>query len=146
MTPVADARHRARDERGSVTVWVMVVPLLLALMGGVTLDLWSALSVRARLAAIADDAAAAGATAVTETSLRAGAPDLDPDMAHDTAVAAVVGHADAARVHALEVLPTTSAVSVTVTGSATLHLLRMVGPAEIELTATGVAAPDVRGG
>ena len=38
-------------DRGSVTVWLMVVPVLLLLLGGITLDLWSAASVRARPAA-----------------------------------------------------------------------------------------------
>ena len=45
----------------------------------------------------------------------------------------------------MEVTATDTRVGVSITGTAELHLLRMVGTPGIELTVTGHAAPDVRG-
>ena len=133
------------DERGSVTAWLMVVPVLLLLLGGVSLDLWAAASVRARLAAVADDAATAGATALDDGALRAGEVRLDPSMAHDRALRAVYAHHERERVDAVLVDATETSIGVTVTGIADLRLLGMVGTDRVELQVTGHAAPDVRG-
>lgn len=139
-SPVASA------ERGSVTVWMMVVPLLIALLGGVTLDLWAAMATRGRVAAVADDAATAAATAVTEASLRTGAPRLDPSLAQQRGLSAVADHPDTGLVDDVVVVSTDAQVRVTVSGRAPLHLLRMIGPDDLPFTVDAVAAPDVRGG
>lgn len=133
------------DDRGSVTAWLMVVPVLLLLLGGVSLDLWSAASVRARLAAVADDAAVAGATALDRGALRSGEVRLDPSAAHQRALRAVDAHHDRTRVGTVVVDATATSIGVTVTGNADLHLLGMVGSDHIELQVTGHAVPDVRG-
>ncbi|WP_108666495.1 hypothetical protein [Euzebya rosea] len=132
------------EDRGSVTAWLMVVPVLLLLLGGVSLDLWSAASVRARLAAVADDAAVAGATALDDGALRSGEVRLDPSVARQRALRAVDAHHDRTRVDTVVVDATEASIGVTVTGNADLHLLGMVGSDHIELQVTGHAAPDVR--
>ena len=71
----------------------LVVPVLLLLLGGVSLDLWAAASVRARLAAVADDAATAGATALDDGALRAGEVRLDPSMDFARTQGAEIGRA-----------------------------------------------------
>lgn len=144
MVPRAVSSGWAGDH-GSVTVWLMVVPVLLLLLGGITLDLWSAASVRGRLAAVADDAAAAGATALDDGALRGGDARLDPSRARERALRAVDTHHERSNVEEVEVTATHSRVGVSVSGTAELHLLRMVGTTGIELTVTGHAAPDVRG-
>ena len=132
-------------DRGSVTVWLMVVPVLLLLLGGITLDLWSAASVRARLAAVADDAASAGATVLDDAALRGGEPRLDPPRARERALRAVDAHHERTGIDDVQVTATDTRVGVSITGTAELHLLRMIGTQDIELTVTGHAAPDVRG-
>ncbi len=136
--------RRAGGDRGSVTAWLMVVPVLVLLLGAVTIDLWSALSVRTRLAAIADDAAAAGATVLDQQALRGGSALLSAGAATDAATAAVAVHADADLVLGMAVDAAPERVQVVVEGIAPLPLLGMVGIAEVPVTAEGAATPVLR--
>lgn len=83
-------RRLARDG-GSVTVWLMVVPLLVMLVGGMTVDLWAAWSARGRIASIADEAVIAGASAVSVGAGRARGQQvaLDPIEAQQRALVAL---------------------------------------------------------
>lgn len=72
-------------ERGAMAIWAMGLLLLLFFTGGMALDLWRVLSRHGTVAAIADKAAAAGAGAVDEGALRAGALRLADGEAERTA-------------------------------------------------------------
>lgn len=97
------ARHAGRDQRGWVTLWVLGLSVAVLLLGGLGLDFWRALAVRRDLAATADAAAAAGATALDPAALRGGTLVLDPAEA---------------RARAVEHLPATAArATVDVTGT-----------------------------
>jgi Flp pilus assembly protein TadG len=134
---------RARD-RGSVTAWMMLVPLLVAVLGGFSLDLWAALGTRGRVAAIADEAAAAGATALDVAGIRAaGEVQIDPAAAHARAAAAVDGHPDAGLLTGREVVATPDRVAVTVTARHEFLLLRLVGATAAAVEVTGHARPVV---
>ncbi|CAN5461501.1 hypothetical protein BH23ACT9_BH23ACT9_36390 [soil metagenome] len=140
-----DLRGDLRSDGGSVTAWLLVVPLLLLVMGGLSLDLWAALSVRGRVAAIADDAAAAGATAVSVADLRdGGTARVDAGEASARALRAVDTHPDAALVTARTVATGDRLVSVTVDGEVVFTLLRLVGATTAPVRVTGHAAPVVR--
>lgn len=133
------------SERGSVTAWLMVVPLLILLLGGISVDLWTALSARGRIAAVADDAAAAAATAVSAHGSRETAQrvQLDVEEASRRALVAVDTHPDAARVVSRTVHASTDLVSVTVEGELAFMLLRLVGGDVARVVVTGHAAPVV---
>ena len=50
-------------EHGTITLWILGLCLMLFLLGGISLDLWRSFSERRALAATADAAALAGASA-----------------------------------------------------------------------------------
>ena len=60
-----------RSDRGSVTIWMLVLSVLLLLFGGLAIDFWSALAVQRELAAVADSAAVAAASGIDEEHYRA---------------------------------------------------------------------------
>lgn len=125
-------------------MWLMVVPLLVMLVGGMTVDLWVALSARGRIAAIADEAAIAGATAVSVEAGRAQDQQvaLDPIVAQQRALAAVDTHPGVADVTGRSAVASEGLVAVTVTGTFDFLFLRLVGATSAPINVTGWAAPS----
>ena len=71
-------------ERGSTTVWIMSLGLVLMLLGGVAIDLWRILGDRRELAAVADSVAVAAASGIDLDAYRAGeGVRLDPVLARE---------------------------------------------------------------
>jgi Flp pilus assembly protein TadG len=64
-----------------VTLWVLGLCVALMFLGGLSIDLWRAISTRRELSAMADAAATAGADGLDENALRAGVVRVDPDRA-----------------------------------------------------------------
>ena len=60
-----------RSDRGSVTIWMLGLSVLLLLFGGLSVDLWRGLAVQRELAAIADSASVAAASGIDEEHYRA---------------------------------------------------------------------------
>jgi uncharacterized membrane protein len=59
------------SERGSVTIWMLGLSVLLLLFGGLALDFWRGLALQRELAAVADSAAIAAASGIDEEHYRA---------------------------------------------------------------------------
>lgn len=71
-----------RSERGSVTLWMLGLSLLLLLFGGLALDFWRALALQRELAAIADSASVAAGSGIDEEHYRTtGEVVIDADRA-----------------------------------------------------------------
>ncbi len=71
-----------RSERGSVTLWMLGLSLLLLLFGGLAIDFWRALALQRELAAIADSASVAAGSGIDEEHYRAtGEVRIDSDRA-----------------------------------------------------------------
>jgi len=71
-----------RDDRGSITFWVLGLTILILGFGGLALDFWRVLSVQRQAGAIADAAVVAAASGVDEEHYRlTGEIVLDPDRA-----------------------------------------------------------------
>ncbi len=68
--PVSKLRMR-KSERGSVTIWMLGLSVLLLLFGGLALDFWRGLALQRELAAVADSAAIAAASGIDEEYYRA---------------------------------------------------------------------------
>jgi Flp pilus assembly protein TadG len=78
------------SDRGSVTIWVLGLSMLLLLFGGLALDYWRGLAMQRELAAVADSAALAAAAGIDEQVYRSsGTIVLHPDRSRDLAEAAV---------------------------------------------------------
>ncbi|MEX1134136.1 MAG: pilus assembly protein TadG-related protein [Acidimicrobiia bacterium] len=60
-----------RSDRGSVTIWMLGLSVLLLLFGGLAIDFWRALALQRELAAVADSAAVAAASGIDEEHYRA---------------------------------------------------------------------------
>ncbi len=78
------------SERGSVTIWMLGLSVLLLLFGGLALDFWRGLALQRELAAVADSAAIAAASGIDEEHYRStGVVLLDPTRARALALTSI---------------------------------------------------------
>lgn len=111
-----------RSDRGSVTIWMLGLSMLLLLFGGLALDYWRGLALQRELAAVADSAAIAGASGIDEDHYRVtGNVILEPSRARGLAAAAVGWQGVDLVDLVIEVEP--SSVTVTLFGEVELGLL-----------------------
>ncbi len=131
------------SDRGSITIWLLGLVLLLFGLGAVVLDLWSVLSARVELDALVDSAAIAAASALDEEALRAGEGIVLVPVGARARAAGVLA-ADPPDAFAVSVVG--DEVTVTARTSADLRLLPLLLPAESTVTvrAEATAVPELR--
>jgi Flp pilus assembly protein TadG len=134
----------ARPESGTITLWMLGLCLMLFLLGGISLDLWRAFSERRSLAATADAAAVAGASALDEAAYRSsGAVRLMPADAQRRARASLAEQLDRRALRDARVEATEDTVVVTLGGSVDFSLLQIVAPGdEFAITVHATARPQ----
>jgi Flp pilus assembly protein TadG len=134
----------ARRESGTITLWMLGLCLMLFLLGGISLDLWRAFSERRSLAASADAAGVAGASALDEAAYRStGAVRLVPADAQRRARASLADQLDRRALRDARVEATEDTVIVTVRGSVDFSLLQIVAPGdEFAITVHATARPQ----
>jgi uncharacterized membrane protein len=113
-----------KSDRGSMTLWMLGLSLLLLLFGGLAVDFWRALALQRELAAVADSAAIAAASGIDEEHYRlTGEVLVDPARADSLGV----GYANAQDVDLVGLVVSTAAdgssVSVLVVGELELGLM-----------------------
>ena len=114
----------SRDERGSATIWMLGLSLLLLLFGGVALDFWRGLALQRELAAVADSAAIAAASGIDEGLYRADSElVLDADRARHLALSSIAFQDVHLSSTEIATSPDGSTVSVTIEGDIELGLL-----------------------
>ena len=125
-----------RDDRGQVTIFVVVMTVALLVMAGLVLDGGRLFTARRDAQNVAAGAARAGAQGVSEDSLRdpSGSPTLDPTAAFDRAQAFLTA---AGANGTVQVDATT--VTVTVTRDVSPLILGIVGIGDRHITATETA-------
>ena len=135
---------RACRESGTITLWMLGLCLMLFLLGGISLDLWRAFSERRTLAATADAAAVAGASALDEAAYRStGVVRLVPADAQRRARASLADQLDRRALRGARVEATEDTVLVTVGGSVDFSLLQIVAPGdEFAITVHATARPQ----
>lgn len=127
-----------KSERGSVTIWVLGLSMLLLVFGGLALDYWRALALQRELASVADSAAIAAASGIDEEMYRTtGDVVLEPARARSLAEAAVSWQG--VEVLATDVVVAPTSVSVTLTAAVELGLLGVFVDQEEPLTVRGSA-------
>ena len=133
-----------RGESGTITMWMLGLCVMLLLLGGISLDLWRAFSERRSLAATADAAAVAGASALDEAAYRSGGVvRLDPADAQRRAQASLAGQLDRGALRDARVVASEGEVTVTVGGSVDFSLLQIVAPGdEFDITVRATARPQ----
>jgi Putative Flp pilus-assembly TadE/G-like len=132
-----------RSERGSATIWMLGLSLLLLVFGGLAIDFWRALAVQRELAAVADSAAVAAASGIDEAVYReTGTVVLDLDRSEELGLAYIQTQ-DVDLVE-IEVVPQPdgSLVSVRLVGELELGLMRVFvdqsEPLTIQATASAI--------
>jgi Flp pilus assembly protein TadG len=125
-----------------VVLWTLGMVLVVMFVGWLSFDLWAAFSERRQLAAAADQAAQAGATALDVDAFRAGGvQQLDPALA-ETRAEESLGGQDVDGLTGYEIDATTAQVVVVLRGEVDLGLLRIFDvdgpPLQVEVTAIGV--------
>lgn len=131
------------DDRGSVTIWMLGLSLLLLLFGGLALDFWRGLALQRELAAVADSAAIAGAAGIDIDRYRqTGSVLLDPQAVHELASLSVAAQDAEVRGVTVSTDAAGESVTVTVQGVVELGLLGVFvdqsQPLLVRATATAV--------
>lgn len=133
---------RTRREQGTVTLWLLGLCLMLFALGGISLDLWRGFSERRTLAATADAAALAGASAIDEAQYRtSGAVVLVPALAESRARAHIARQTDQASLRQVSVRADDEAVTVVVNGEVGFTLLGLLQPGAFAVRVTATATP-----
>ena len=142
--------RRVTEPRGSITIWLLGLGICLLVLGAMGLDLWSAVTLRSRLAGLAEASATAAASGISEERWRrTGQAFLDPARAEMLGRSLVSQHPAGSILEGppqVVVSPDLRSVSVQVRGSTQLTLLRLVSDSDrMELVVTATAKPHVIG-
>jgi hypothetical protein len=131
------------NDRGSITLWMLGLAVMVLFLGGISLDLWRAFEVRQDLAAMADSAATAGASQIDRGTYRdTGILRLDADAARDAVDAHLDAQQDRDRISNRPRPDVDGAViTVTLEGEVEFTLLDifLFGEGPLRVTATGSA-------
>lgn len=112
------------SERGSATLWMLGLALLLLLFGGLALDFWRGLALQRELAAVADSAAVAGASGIDEEHYRStGEVVLEPWRSRSLALESIEFQQTGVNDAQIDVAPDGDQVTVQVWGRLELGLL-----------------------
>lgn len=129
----------ARDERGTMTLWVLGLCVVVLFLGGLSLDLWRVIAVRRSVVAMADAGATAGADGLDQAALRAGVLRLDPALARADAGDALRAQSGWPSVDAAEIDVDDDRVTVTLRASVDFTLLGIFvhgDPVEVQASAS----------
>ncbi|NIA24467.1 MAG: hypothetical protein GWP04_02740 [Gammaproteobacteria bacterium] len=116
-------------DRGSITIWVLGLVIMVMALGGLSLDLWRGLVVRKAVAAVADAAAVAGASGIDETAWRNGVLRLDASKARALADRVIAAESNAASLR-WRVQVVSDEITVTVERDVDLTLLKIMAPGD----------------
>ena len=133
-----------RSDRGSMTLWVLGLSVLMLAFGGLALDYWRALALQRELASVADSAAVAAASGIDEEIYRSsGDVVLDAQRSRLLATAAVEWQEMDILDSQVDVAP--ASVTVTLTAEIELGLFRILVDQDDPMTvrASATAVPEL---
>lgn len=133
------------EDRGSVTLWMVGMMLVILVVGGVSVDLWRALTMHRLVAAVVDSAAVAAGSGIDESRWRAtGRLVLDPGRVEERVARTVAAQDEAGSIRVWVVTAGDgSAATVAGTAEVGLTLLKLVAPGGIRVSATATAVPKL---
>jgi hypothetical protein len=132
----------ARDERGTITLWVLGLCMCVLFLGGLSLDLWRGITLRRELQAIADASAIAGADGLDPQSLRDGGATLEPDLVQRLARENLAAQSGTARIDVADVQVAGNQVVVRLRGHVGTSLLGVfLGDQRFEIAVRATAEP-----
>lgn len=129
-------------ERGSITLWMVGMVMVVFAVGGIAIDLWRGVAAHRNVASVVDGAAVAAGSGIDEERWRLGGVlILDSDRVRQQVAAARDVHDDPPVV--LEVVTAADGSEATVTGRTTveLTLLGLFTDGAIEISARATVSP-----
>ena len=139
------ANKRRKEERGTITLWVLGLCISLLFLGGLSLDLWRAVADRRRLSSMAESAATAAANGVDVEALRAGVLRLDPVRARAIALTSLEGDAHVRVLDAIDVEVVGNRVTVSLRDHVDFSLLGVfMGGQRFDVQVHASAEPEER--
>ena len=133
---------RTRDQRGTITLWVLGLTIAVMFLGGLGLDLWRAIAVRREVATMADAAATAGANGLDENALRGGRIELDDARVRQLIAAQLAEYPDAAKLDGETITIAGAQVNVALREQVHFSLLGIfMGRGHFTVQANATAAP-----
>lgn len=129
------------NDRGSITLWILGLTIMVLFLAGISLDLWRAFEVREDLAAMADSAANAGASQVDGATYRdTGMLELDASAAIAVANSSLDAQQDSGRITNRTIRTSGAVLTVRLDGEVGFTLLRIfLGGGSVPVSATGSA-------
>jgi Flp pilus assembly protein TadG len=128
---------RLGGERGSVLITGLLLTLALLMVLGAAVDIGHAFIVRRDLSSLADNAALAGAQQLDQQAIHQGQLALDPQQAQAAALSTMSGEPGIQ----VQADATSDQIHVQVTRRFPTILLRLVGLADLTVSAQADAAP-----
>ena len=129
--------HREHPERGSLSVYVVIIAAVLMLVAGLCIEGGRVLNARATMADQAEQAARAGVQQLSMAKLRgSGEASTDPSAA-SSAARSYLARSGAAKTSTVKA--SSDRVSVTVERDVPTTMLRLVGVPSIHVSVTGEA-------
>ncbi|HSJ35310.1 MAG TPA: pilus assembly protein TadG-related protein [Acidimicrobiia bacterium] len=129
------------SERGSITLWMVGLVMVVFAVGGLAIDLWRGLAAHRQVAAVVDSAAIAAGSGIDEPAWRTtGELSLDPARVGQL-VAAVGAGSESAVTLRVSVAGDGSTASVEGATTVDLTLLRILTDGPLEITARAAVVP-----
>jgi hypothetical protein len=130
------------DQRGTITLWLLGLCVMLFALGGISVDLWRSFSSRRALASGADAAALAGASAIDEGRYRSsGVVALVPAIAEHRARASLARQLDQSALRSADVRATEGSVTILLHGNVRFSLLGLFGRGDFDVEVVATAIP-----
>lgn len=129
-------------ERGSITLWMVGMVMVVLAVGGIAIDLWRGVAAHRHVASVVDSAAVAAGSGIDEERWRLdGILRLDPDRVRGRVASTAAAQEGVPVV--LEVTTTADGSEATVTGRASveLTLLGLLTEGAIEVSARASVSP-----
>jgi hypothetical protein len=127
-------------ERGSITLWMVGMVMIVFAVGGIAIDLWRGVAAHRHVASVVDSAAVAAGSGIDEQRWRVdGVLILDADRVREQVATAGAAHAGVF----LEVTTAADGSEATVTGRTALELtlLGLLADGAIEVSARATVSP-----
>lgn len=133
------------SERGSITLWMVGLVMIVFAIGGIALDLWRGLSAHRYVSSTVDAAAVAAGSAIDEERWRAdGILVLDPTRVEERVAATIGAQTGAVDLeYGVETAPDGSEARVTASATVDLTLLALLVEGDLDMSASATVEPTL---
>lgn len=131
-----------KGDRGSVTLWMVGLVMVVFVVGGIAIDLWRGLSAYSYVSSLVDSAAVAAGSGIDESVWRLeGRLVLDPARVRSRVGEAIAAQAGFPVAYDIDIAADGSEASVRAWASVDLTLLRLVTTGPVEVSARATVTP-----